>query len=766
MAKRDWVEEPAIQKIFKEHPIMAHLVMAESSGNPDAINKKSGAVGLAQLMPGTAKGGKDSKGRKTYAHGMYGKTLSDAEMRDPVKNLKFASEYLTALKKTFGNTEDALRAYNWGPGAVKKWIKQGRPEEKLPKETRNYVRKIRSRVGQTSPFVKAASRYARKIRGKPTEGVDPSDEAKQLRLIKRDKGEGKMATPAQIRRLEKEIKMDKEFGLSKKLLASKQARLRKMKGEVAKPVRAAKPDPKSKLIKSSKTGKGERPSNVVSEAKKLLKKDTPTLKSVSSVVREAMAKDKARKATAKKTAAIASKMDAPGSGKTRAARPVTKPTASEQRLADIQREAATRKKERDRLKTIKTPTKKEIRDLELIKPGADAIAGRGNRAARLRKAAAEQDRRLKAKAAARKKERERLKTIKTPTKKQIRDLELIKPGAAAARKRERAKAEKERIAKARRRAGEFADTKVIKPDRSKELTAAEQRAKARREAGKSVSYGGDEPVQTVGTGLRDAAAKAARKKEIQRLETIKKPTKKEIRDLELIKPGAAAARKRERAKAEKERIAKARRRAGEFADTKVIKPIKDSKVPVSREVKEREFLGFGGGIDPAAGVPFKIPTKRKRKRAIDPKERVDAAESVATFEPGRVGGSGMRLPPATKKPKTTSADLHADAPKPGMGFDAALAARKAGPKKEKVTEKRIADDVEGYDPVTGRPSGEDAPKEYSFKDLLGSLDITRADDEPEYEGRKHGGKVRKTKKKAKSRKRAALRGWGKALRGY
>ena len=78
----------------------------------------------------------------------------------------------------------------------------------------------------------------------------------------------------------------------------------------------------------------------------------------------------------------------------------------------------------------------------------------------------------------------------------------------------------------------------------------------------------------------------------------------------------------------------------------------------------------------------------------------------------------------------------------------------------------MMDDVEGYDPVTGRPSGEDAPKEYSFKDLLGSLDITRADDEPEYEGRKHGGKVRKTKKKAKSRKRAALRGWGKALRGY
>ena len=356
MARRDWVEEPAIQKIFKEHPIMAQLVMAESSGNPDAINKKSGAVGLAQLMPGTAKGGKDSKGRKTYAHGMYGKTLTDAEMRDPVKNLKFASEYLTALKKTFGNTEDALRAYNWGPGAVKEWIKQGRHEEKLPKETRNYVKKIRSRVGQTSPFVKAASAAERKRRGRPTEGVDPSAEARQLRLIKRDKGEGKMATPGQIKRLEQLIEMYKKGGGSKKMLAPYQKRLRKMKGEVAKPVRAAKPDPKSKLITSSKTGKGEKPSNVVSEAKKLLKKDTPTLKSVSSVVREAMAKDKARKATAKKTAAIASKMDAPGSGKTRAARPVKKPTLAEQRLADIQRQAATRKKERDRLKTIKTPT--------------------------------------------------------------------------------------------------------------------------------------------------------------------------------------------------------------------------------------------------------------------------------------------------------------------------------------------------------------------------------------------------------------------------
>ena len=563
MARRDWVEEPAIQKIFKEHPIMAQLVMAESSGNPDAINKKSGAVGLAQLMPGTAKGGKDSKGRKTYAHGMYGKTLTDAEMRDPVKNLKFASEYLTALKKTFGNTEDALRAYNWGPGAVKEWIKQGRHEEKLPKETRNYVKKIRSRVGQTSPFVKAASAAERKRRGRPTEGVDPSAEARQLRLIKRDKGEDKMATPAQIRRLEKEIQMDKELGLSKKLLASKQARLRKMKGEVAKPVQAAKPDPKPKLITSSKTGEREKPSNVVSQAEKLLK--------------------------------------------------------------------------RDRLKTIKKPTKKEIKGLELIKPGA---------------------------AAAR----------KTPKFINKQDAERTGVGRVSFPK------PKDPLAVDIQGKGSKPTSKVREQQKAEKTPAATSRSDSYRGARRGPDTGG--------LPLKDAMHIGTRVKRKKRKSTPKPGADFDLRGMKGPKP-------------------------------KTTKP----------------------------GADFDL--------------------------------RGMTGPKPIKKPKTTSADLHADAPKPGMGFDAALAAqkpgmgfdaalaaRKAGPKKKKVTEKRIADDVEGYDPVTGRPSGEDAPKEYSFKDLLGSLDITRADDEPEYEGRKHGGKVRKTKKKAKSRKRAALRGWGKALRGY
>ena len=738
MARRSWVEKPAIQKIFREHPIMAHVVMAESSGNPDAINKKSGAVGLAQLMPGTAKGGKDSKGRKTYAHGMYGKTLTDAEMRDPVKNLKFASEYLTALKKTFGNTEDALRAYNWGPGAVKKWIKQGRPEEKLPKETRNYVRKIRSRVGQTSPFVKAASAAERKRRGKPTEGVDPSAEARQLRLIKakilKDRGEDKMATPAQIGRLEKEIQMDKKLGMSKANIATKQARLTKMRAQVKKvsakqkaAARAKKAasyggqgglspsDARSIAIAAKKEnvaakrktakdplavniqGKGSKPTSTVREQQKAEKIKADTI----AARKRFLAKQKA-KATAKRTAALASMMDAPGSGKTRAARKVNK------------------------------------------------------------------------------------------------------------------------------------------------LTAAERRARARKKAGKSVSYGGDEPVETVGTGLRDAAAKAARKLAVDIQGKGSKPTStvREQQKAEKIKADTVAARKRYLARQKAAADAKkARIRAGEFADTRGIKPItkitggrgrrpsyskigkvpvskiptdkefrgiadmdtltgggekrrrpkplepQDSKVPVSREVKEREFLGFGGGIDPAAGVPFKILPKRKRKPIpkTPPPSRIPTEEEFTgkIRIPTEEEFSGRKI--KKRKPKVVKERKPSDFERYGLTDQPIKRAKdiRIIPTKKKVRPARPrvelyagADHADEYEKTTPKMSlGEwmiqkDQTPRKGKATLFGyDVDVDSRGDDYDV-GHKHGGKVGKGKKKTKSRKRttkgrkrAALRGHRAELRG-
>lgn len=93
------------------------LVQQESGFNPKARSHK-GALGLAQLMPETAR-----------------------ELRvdplDPYQNLDGGARYLMQQYRTFGNWRLALAAYNAGPGAVQKH--GGVPPFR---ETQNYVKVI------------------------------------------------------------------------------------------------------------------------------------------------------------------------------------------------------------------------------------------------------------------------------------------------------------------------------------------------------------------------------------------------------------------------------------------------------------------------------------------------------------------------------------------------------------------------------------------------------------------------------------------------
>lgn len=100
--------------------LFLRLVQQESGWNPRAVSHK-GAIGLAQLMPATA--------RKLRV-----------DPRDPRQNLEGGARYLAEQFRTFRDWRLALAAYNAGPGAVKKH--GGVPPYR---ETQGYVRRILGR---------------------------------------------------------------------------------------------------------------------------------------------------------------------------------------------------------------------------------------------------------------------------------------------------------------------------------------------------------------------------------------------------------------------------------------------------------------------------------------------------------------------------------------------------------------------------------------------------------------------------------------------
>jgi|GEM_PF-5460300 len=130
-------------KFYLENPLFDRMLVQESSRGANLKSPK-GAIGLMQIMPGTANTAQltDDEGNlKTAGYGIN-YTLTKDELLDPVKNIKFAMEYFKGLRKKFGTDELALMAYNWGPGNVRKWQAGEISNDEVPTETINYIKDI------------------------------------------------------------------------------------------------------------------------------------------------------------------------------------------------------------------------------------------------------------------------------------------------------------------------------------------------------------------------------------------------------------------------------------------------------------------------------------------------------------------------------------------------------------------------------------------------------------------------------------------------
>lgn len=129
MSKNKAQYEPVISAAASRYGLDASLLHAvirtESAYNPGAVSPK-GAVGLMQLMPGTAN--------------RYGV----ADRRNPSENVDGGAHYLRDLLDLFHNTRLAVAAYNSGEGAV---IKHGRRIPPFP-ETQEYVSRVMGFYGR------------------------------------------------------------------------------------------------------------------------------------------------------------------------------------------------------------------------------------------------------------------------------------------------------------------------------------------------------------------------------------------------------------------------------------------------------------------------------------------------------------------------------------------------------------------------------------------------------------------------------------------
>src|SRR5712691_2719187 len=110
--------------------LLAAVIYQESKFRAD-VRSSSGAIGLMQLLPDTAKG---------IAVHTGGTRFRVSDLYDPEINVRYGAWYLRHLLQKYGDEETALAAYNAGQRNVDEWLRDGGGIRFA--ETRHYVSRV------------------------------------------------------------------------------------------------------------------------------------------------------------------------------------------------------------------------------------------------------------------------------------------------------------------------------------------------------------------------------------------------------------------------------------------------------------------------------------------------------------------------------------------------------------------------------------------------------------------------------------------------
>jgi soluble lytic murein transglycosylase len=110
--------------------LVAAVIHQESRFRPDA-ESPTGAIGLMQLQPETARG---------IALRTGGSRFELADLYEPEINVRYGCWYLRHLLDRYGDERVALAAYNAGQATVDRWLEEGGRIRFA--ETREYVARV------------------------------------------------------------------------------------------------------------------------------------------------------------------------------------------------------------------------------------------------------------------------------------------------------------------------------------------------------------------------------------------------------------------------------------------------------------------------------------------------------------------------------------------------------------------------------------------------------------------------------------------------